>query len=172
MTPRLPASPSTDVLSAHVDIEHSLNVISRLIRFSQFFGEVTDVAGRVLERPTFTVLARVDQLGPVRVTDIAKVMAIDISTASRHLRALEDRGFVRRSVAPGDQRASHFDLTDTGREIIDRARTRRVAKIHERLEDWERTDLCDLARLLGRLSDDLSGDPASPTLERATRHQA
>jgi len=54
-----------------------------------------------------------DTLG-LRVSELAGCMGLDASTASRHVRHLEDGGYLARTGDPGDRRASRVRLTPKG----------------------------------------------------------
>ena len=171
------AEPSDDVVQAFATVERSLSQLARLARPSRIFGETTDRDGRLIDRAAHSVLARVEEFGPIRLTDLALLMEIDISTASRHVRALEERGLIRRSDAPDDQRAQHLHLTPDGADVLARSRALRLAGIQNRLSEWNDRDLCSLARLLERFAANLSGPsgaagptaPIDPSRERAKR---
>ena len=68
------------------------------------------------------LLGHVERLAPVRATDLADHVALDLSTISRHLRSLEDAGFLTRSPDPDDRRASLLSVTDEGLVFLDHAR--------------------------------------------------
>lgn len=78
-------------------------------------------------------------------------MEIDLSTASRQVRGLEDRGFVARVEDPSDQRAARLELTEAGRAVLTAARALRVERIASRLASWKQRDVEELARLLSKL---------------------
>ena len=61
--------------------------------------EQTSEHGRV------SVLFMLARLGPMRASALAKECLLDLSTVSRHLRALEDEGYIERSAEPEDKRA-------------------------------------------------------------------
>ena len=101
------------------------------------------------------LLAHVDRYGPVRATDLAEHAGLDLSTISRHLRGLEDAGCIRRTPDPDDRRASLLELSDHGRDQLDRAVRARHELLARATTDWSRDDLADLTRLLHRLAHDL-----------------
>jgi DNA-binding MarR family transcriptional regulator len=163
--------PSADTDRAFTTIERSLSHLARLARPSRIFGAVTDVHGRPIDRAAYSVLARVEEFGPIRLTDLAIAMEIDISTASRQVRALEERDLVVRADAPGDQRSSLLRLTTDGESVLARSRALRLRGIHQRLDTWNDADLCALAGLLERFAESLSGpcDPSGATDDPAGR---
>ena len=59
-----------------------------------------------LEPGMMFVLHQVQANGSLRVSELASCMGLDASTASRHVRNLEDGGYLARTNDPGDRRAS------------------------------------------------------------------
>jgi DNA-binding MarR family transcriptional regulator len=101
------------------------------------------------------LLAHIDRLAPVRATDLAEHVGLDLSTVSRHLQALEGAGLVRRSPDPDDRRAALLELSDTGRELLERNVRARTELIARATAAWPRRDTTELTRLLHRLTHDL-----------------
>ena len=101
------------------------------------------------------LLGHVERMAPVRATDLAEHVGLDISTISRHLRGLEDAGMLVRSPDPDDRRASLLAVTDEGRESLDRSTRARTALLAEATSTWTDTDRTTLGSLLARLADDL-----------------
>jgi DNA-binding MarR family transcriptional regulator len=101
------------------------------------------------------LLAHVDRLGPVRMSDLATTACLDQSTVSRHLRHLEEQGLVTRSPDPDDRRATLLELSDSGRGVLERAVAARSQVIADATAAWSPADRADLTRLLTRLADDL-----------------
>ena len=67
------------------------------------------------------VLHHVQVRGPLRVSALAEALGLDTSTASRHVRQLEDGGYLDRTGDPGDRRAFQVRLTRRGRAALDQA---------------------------------------------------
>jgi DNA-binding MarR family transcriptional regulator len=158
----------TDLDEALAGVERSLIGITRLAQPSRIFGERIDASGEPLDWAPYSVLARIEQFGPIRLTDLAAAMEIDISTASRHVRALEDRQLVLRHCDPNDLRARRLDLTEAGIAVLRQAHTARLAAIRERLAVWSPTDVAELARLLERLLESFAGANPSSDLGAST----
>ncbi|HLL63600.1 MAG TPA: MarR family winged helix-turn-helix transcriptional regulator [Propionibacteriaceae bacterium] len=89
--------------------------------------------------------------GPVRPTDLAASMGLDISTISRHLAQLHRAGLVERSVDPDDRRAQLVQLTPTGRTAVDAALASRRALLERGLSSWADDDVEQLHRLITRM---------------------
>jgi DNA-binding MarR family transcriptional regulator len=112
--------------------------------------------GQRVDGPTLGVLHQMSCLGPARLSDIATEVGLDISTVSRHVRALEDVGYVTRATDPADRRASRLELTDEGRTAMSDAFAGRSAALHAATATWTDDDRRTLAALLERLADDLA----------------
>jgi len=101
------------------------------------------------------LLGHVERMEPVRATDLADHVGLDVSTISRHLRGLEDAGLLERSPDPDDRRASLLHVTDEGRLFLDRSARARIALLASATARWSPAEVAELSRLLTRLSDDL-----------------
>ena len=101
------------------------------------------------------LLAHIDRLAPVRATDLAEHVGLDLSTVSRHLHGLETAGLVRRSPDPDDRRAALLELSGTGRDLLERNVLARTELLARATADWPRRDTSELSRLLHRLTHDL-----------------
>jgi DNA-binding MarR family transcriptional regulator len=101
------------------------------------------------------VLHQVHANGSLRVSELAGCMGLDTSTASRHVRHLEDSGFLARTGDPGDRRASRIRLTPKGRAALARAMRARAAVVDRAMAGWPAEDRTALTTLLARLADSL-----------------
>ena len=99
------------------------------------------------------VLHQVQANGSLRVSELAGCMGLDASTASRHVRHLEDGGYLARTGDPGDRRASRVRLTPKGRGALARAMRARAAVVDRAIADWPGEDRAALTTLLTRLAD-------------------
>ena len=97
----------------------------------------------------------------MRLWDLAVDVCLDVSTMSRHVRALEERGYVERTVDPADARASLLTLSAAGRKVLDTAWASRRAWIDRSLADWSAEDRRILADVLERFAEALSPPPSS-----------
>lgn len=93
--------------------------------------------------------------GPRRPSDLAVDAFLDLSTVSRHVRALDDAGLITRDPDPDDGRSYRLSLTPTGTELMEQALRRRERSVELALAGWDEHDVTALRRLLGRLADDL-----------------
>jgi DNA-binding MarR family transcriptional regulator len=108
------------------------------------------------------VLHHVQAGGSLRVSALAEAMGLDTSTASRHVRQLEDAGYLARTGDPDDRRASRVRLTRRGRAALDQAMRARAAVLDRAIADWPDDDRATLTTLMTRLADSLDRLAADP----------
>ena len=101
------------------------------------------------------LLARLVVGGERRATDLAADAFLDLSTVSRQVRSLVERGLVERRPDPEDRRGSMLTATAAGRAAFEHYRRQRDAQLAALLEPWPAEDRYQLIRLLARLNDDL-----------------
>jgi DNA-binding MarR family transcriptional regulator len=116
--------------------------------------------GGRLDPGSLFVLHHVLAGGPLRLSELAKGMGLDSSTVSRHVRNLEDLGYLARTGDPDDRRASRVRLTDAGRTILDQAMQARAAIVDTALAGWSAEERDALTSLMTRLASSIDRLPA------------
>lgn len=86
--------------------------------------------------------------GGLRPSNVAEVLRVDLSVASRALSHLEARGFVRREADPDDGRASRVHATGAGRDWLRDFGERYATRMQDYLAAWSDSDVATLASLL------------------------
>ncbi|GAB1331157.1 MarR family winged helix-turn-helix transcriptional regulator [Streptomyces sennicomposti] len=125
-------------------IQREMTVFARRARAS---------AGRMhpeLSLVSYTLLGHLEERGGCRATDLAAHYALDKSTVSRQVGALERTGLIERRLDPEDHRVQVLHLTDAGRQILAQVTESRRAAFRERLADWPAEDLERFAGYLTR----------------------
>ena len=110
-------------------------------------------AGRMhpeLSLVSYTLLGHLEESGGCRATDLAAHYALDKSTVSRQVAALERARLIERRLDPDDHRVQVLHLTEAGRQILAQVTDSRRAAFRERLADWPREDLERFAGYLVR----------------------
>lgn len=82
--------------------------------------------------PQHRILVLLAARGPERISDLAALLNVNGSTATRHCDRLQRRALVQRSRATDDRRAVQVTITDTGARVVQqvsRTRRREVAMI-------------------------------------------
>jgi DNA-binding MarR family transcriptional regulator len=97
--------------------------------------------------------------GPMRASELAREVTLDLSTVSRHLRVLEDDGLVAKSADPADKRAFQVGATARGDDFVEQFWTNRAAEIHGALSSagWTGGDVRTFTELLHKFVRDTEG---------------
>ncbi|WP_424641056.1 MarR family winged helix-turn-helix transcriptional regulator [Embleya sp. AB8] len=106
------------------------------------------------------LLAYLAMDGPRRVTDLAAMTYLDVSTVSRQIASLVQRGLVERRPDPNDGRGTLLAVTDEGNQAFEIYRRRRQAELDRVTRDWSTDERETLITLLGRFNDDLEREQA------------
>lgn len=72
----------------------------------------------------FSILARLNRVGPSTIQELARLLVMDRSTLGHLLRPLEKRGLVRLEVSEEDRRSRTIALTGPGKALVAKARPR------------------------------------------------
>jgi len=81
-------------------------------------------------------LARVLQRGPRQVSELAHLLRVDVSVASRQVAALADAGLVAREVAQEDRRVRTVVLTDAGQALVARSAEAAITLASDIFAGW------------------------------------
>jgi DNA-binding MarR family transcriptional regulator len=137
-----------------------MQAIEELIR--QIYGlgvvrrEISRHALAELGSQGFNALAAIWKDGPMRVSDVAHQLGVDLSVASRQVAALINAGYVEREADSTDRRASVVSLTDAGRQVLKESHRRMVHAFSNALEGWSEGDIERLSGGLARLNNDFA----------------
>lgn len=126
---------------------------------------------RVLQRPAYRrlLMARLgddESLGTIRIVravervgdlcsvgDVAELLAIDPSTASRSVENAVARGYLARQACAQDRRKARLRITEPGRALLGRMTAVRRELLAEVTDGWAPEDLTGLVDQLRRLLD-------------------
>jgi DNA-binding MarR family transcriptional regulator len=129
--------------------------IEHLVRQLYGMGVIRREVGRhalaELGSQGFTALAVVHLHGPVRVSEIAQRLVVDMSVASRQVNALIQAGYVQRQPDENDARATLLTITKDGSRVLEESHRRMVHAFGRALDDWSDEDVAALAGGLERL---------------------
>ncbi|MBR8639966.1 MarR family transcriptional regulator [Streptomyces tuirus] len=133
---------------------HAADAVETIQReMTVFARRARAAAGRMhpeLSLVSYTLLGHLEESGGCRATDLAAHYALDKSTVSRQVAALERAGLIERRPDPADQRVLVLHLTDAGRRILAQVTESRRAAFRQRLADWPAEDLSRFADYLVR----------------------
>jgi DNA-binding MarR family transcriptional regulator len=117
-----------------------------------------------IPRALWRTLAQLDELGPLRVSELATATHVSQPTATSLLQRLGENGWVDRHPDPHDARAVQVSISRSGRRALEQNRqVAAEAMVHrlERLDDASRQALADgLAALRLVLQDAPSPEPS------------
>ncbi|WSN69999.1 MarR family winged helix-turn-helix transcriptional regulator [Streptomyces sp. NBC_01361] len=133
------------------DRETAVETIQR--EMTSFARRARAMAGRMhpeLSLVSYTLLSHLDEKGGCRATDLATHYALDKSTVSRQVSALERAGLVMRRVDPDDHRVQVLHPTEAGADILAQVTVSRRQAFQERVADWPEEDLVRFADYLLR----------------------
>jgi DNA-binding MarR family transcriptional regulator len=145
----------TDARSPVDQIEEALGALVRLTRAPRFAEVVRGRANVELDRGDYAALNRIAELKGARLSDVANHLGLDVSTVSRQVQHLEQRGFIERSPDPGDGRAIRLELSDAGDDITNRMRDAWRETVGEVVEAWSQADISRFGALIDRFVTDL-----------------
>jgi DNA-binding MarR family transcriptional regulator len=131
--------------TSNKQIEQQLTVLMRRVQRIHMSTSSGDIS---LERSAYGIMCKLADEGPQRLGALAVAFGLDPSTITRQVQALEEIDLAQRTTDPSDRRASILDLTENGRDVLERTRAHRRGKLQEALSDWPQVDLDDFARLL------------------------
>ena len=112
-----------------------------------------------LPHAAMRLMGRLDELGPTRISELAKADRCSQPTMSNLVQRQEENGWVRREPDPADSRASLISLTAAGRAELDRARSEAGNAIAARLRKLPATDLATLEAAVTVMHSILTLDP-------------
>lgn len=134
-----------------MDAAQAVETIQR--EMTTFARRARAPAGRLhpeLSLVSYTALGHLEESGGCRATDLAAYYALDKSTVSRQVAALQRAALIERRQDPQDHRVRVLYLTDAGRHVLAQVTESRRAAFRERLARWPQEDLERFAGYLVR----------------------
>jgi DNA-binding MarR family transcriptional regulator len=148
-------------------MSEELPPIEALVRQLYGLGMVQRDIGRhamaELGTQGFHALAVLQLYGPLRVSDVAQRLGVDLSVASRQIASLAAEGYVERREDASDRRAHLLAVTRSGRRVLRESHRRMVAAFTRVVDDWSDEDVDALTSGLERLREDFARLSAAPT---------
>jgi DNA-binding MarR family transcriptional regulator len=137
-------------------IGDALRAVVRRASVPGFHERVASRAGVEIDRSGSWLLVRLANEGPMRLSDLAALQGVDVSTTSRQVKPLIERGLVEREGHPTDGRSALLALTGAGLTMHRRLSRERRAVIAAAVESWEPADREQFASLLERFARDFA----------------
>jgi DNA-binding MarR family transcriptional regulator len=136
-------------------VMHAFTRIGRRLKAKQ--------PGDTLDHSAHVVLFALRCNGALRLSDLAGKLELDASTASRHVRSLEQLGLIRRSSDPDDGRAFRVELTEQGIEQWEASARHRMELLSAAMEGWSEEDVQTFERLMTRFADGVAARTEAPS---------
>ena len=105
-----------------------------------------------------STLSTVERMGPITLGELSAAERVKPPTMTKIVAALEDLGFVSRTVDPSDRRVARVEATDEGRRFVDGTRRSKDAYLARRLRDLDPADRASLERAAEILERLLEGE--------------
>ncbi|HSO13201.1 MAG TPA: MarR family transcriptional regulator [Anaerolineales bacterium] len=116
-----------------------------------------------LSMPQFSVLMQLHHKGACGMSEISERFEVTPAAASQLVDKLVQNGFIVREEDPNDRRAKLLDLTDKGRELLERGfqeRYRWADQLAGRLTAEERVQVSEALNIMTRAAEELEAEPA------------
>jgi DNA-binding MarR family transcriptional regulator len=157
MAPR--ATPTTNrAITSDAEVaELASHLRLALARLNRRIRQQAAAAGEELTASSQAALASIERVGPITLGELAAVEQVQPPSMTRIVARLDEWGYVTRVVDPADRRVARVAITDSGRELLARSRTRKDAYLAQRVAQLSASEQALLARalpLLERLQDD------------------
>ena len=140
-------------------IDAFLELIETVARTPYQKDRVLGAAKTRLSGAGLNALRLVARSGPIAVTEVARRLGVDQSTASRQIKPLEDAGLVSRTADTSDRRVAWLEITAEGEDVLERIHGLRRGDLDLVLGDWSTTDVQRLAELLERFKQSMLDAP-------------
>lgn len=132
------------------------DLVTALYRLGLVQRSIARHAATELGSQGFTALAVIQRHAPVRVSDVADLLSVNLSVASRQVAALADAGYVEREPDPQDGRALVLEPTQDGTRVLRETHRRMVETASAALGAWSEDEIAGLAAQLERLREDFT----------------
>lgn len=142
---------SSPVLADPIE-DLSAQLVTLIRGLKELHVAIIESGAHPLEVSALTLLARVSDLAPARLSAVAAAMCLDLSTVSRQAASLEREGWLARTVDPEDRRAQLLELSPAGHAMLEEFRRSRAEVLASLLPDWERAELRSFAAQLARFN--------------------
>ena len=115
-----------------------------------------------LSMPQFGLLMQMHHKGACGISDVSERFEITPAAASQLVDKLVHNGFIQREEDPNDRRAKLLNLTDRGRDLIQRGmqeRYRWVEQLAEKLSPEERAQVSEALDIMTHAAQELESEP-------------
>jgi DNA-binding MarR family transcriptional regulator len=106
-----------------------------------------------LDRSEYLILCELND-SDLAINVLAEKLMLSISTASRQVRSLETKEYIKRYPDPTNRRISLLHMTEKGKEVLAKVQEARHAVYADMLKGWSEEELVQLENNLVRLNHD------------------
>jgi DNA-binding MarR family transcriptional regulator len=151
--------PPTARATANVSLDEALVDLRRLWMHPRLLRWFAAQVGHDVEPATLRTLRAIETAegGSPGVTDLAAILAVEASPASRLVEQAVGDGYVERRSSESDRRRTELRLTAEGERLLTRSTEVRGELLGRATRGWDDEELTRLAELLSRLQVDLRG---------------
>jgi len=111
----------------------------------------------VIDPVLFSMMSALDNIGPLRITALAREVGLDRQAVSRRMAHLERADLVERGPDPYDRRSILLQLTGTGRAELEHIQREIAQLIDRQLASWPEGEAERFAIQLERFVDGVRG---------------
>jgi DNA-binding MarR family transcriptional regulator len=145
-----PRRPPGSRPEAVASVTESFLDLQRTVRRAK--ARLLAAAGNDVESASHLLLHTVESEGPMRASALAASVHADLSTVSRQVAALVDRGLLERRADQRDGRACLLAVTGAGRAAIAEHEQDRQAFFDDVLTGWSTEELSQFAQQMARFT--------------------
>jgi DNA-binding MarR family transcriptional regulator len=134
------------------ELNEALDRVIRRAGLPRVHQRLHAAAGVRLDRSSYWLASWLADAESLRLSELAEVLHVDLSTVSRQVQAAQRAGLVERRPDSSDGRASRVSLTAAGRHALERLRAVQRAEILAAIEDWAPEEQQTFAELMDRFA--------------------
>jgi DNA-binding MarR family transcriptional regulator len=141
--------------SAIEQIQGYLQIMSQSLNQVRAHEHLLKAAGVRIDKAGIALMFKLQRHGEsaLRVTDLADLLGVDTPTVTRKVQQLEKLNFVVREADAEDGRATRIQLTQAGRDALERVLAAHREFLARVFAAWNNKDLTTFASLLERFSE-------------------
>jgi DNA-binding MarR family transcriptional regulator len=140
---------------AIVQIQGYLQIMSQSLNQVRAHEHLLKAAGVRIDKAGIALMFKLQRNGDaaLRVTDLADLLGVDTPTVTRKVQQLEKLDFVVREADAEDGRATRIQLTQDGRDALERVLVAHREFLARVFTTWNNDDLTTFASMLERFSE-------------------
>jgi DNA-binding MarR family transcriptional regulator len=105
-----------------------------------------------LDRAAYLLLTQISLGGACSIKTLSHTFHLDISTVSRQVSSLEQKGYVRRVPDELDGRAFILSITKLGEQLLTDDKANRIARLGHVLDNWTDAEMQQFGELLQKFN--------------------